>query len=250
MSYRYKLGIFIVCACLSFSAKSFVNVESVRKVEGKGFIGRSGIQTSGQMGNTEKFTSQLSTIGIWRLDANEWLYSGNYKYGTSSKKKDTNTGIAHFRHTWNYEHTVSYELFLQSEFNEFKELNSRYFLGSNVRFRLISQKYHTLFLGAGAFYEIEDFYQESRDKKHLRANSYLSYLYNFNKRVSTFVTVYYQPLFSKISNHRVRILTGLDTKLNDRLSLGVSFNVYHDAGVPRGVKPTDIDYLVGFALTY
>lgn len=227
-----------------------MNVESVRKIGGEGFIGRSGIQTSGQMGNTEKFTSQLSTIGIWRLDVNEWLYSGNYKYGTSSKIKDTNTGIAHLRHTWNYKEWISYEAFIQSEFNEFKDLNSRYFLGSNIRFKVLSHKYHTLYLGTGAFYELEDFYKHDRDKKHVRGNSYLSYLYNFNKLVSSFITIYYQPLFTYMKNHRVRVLTGLDTKLNDRLSLGISFNVYHDAGVPRGVKTTDIDYLVGFALTY
>lgn len=227
-----------------------MNVESVRKIEGQGYIGRSALQTSGQMGNTEKFTSQINTIGIWRLQQNEWLYSGNYRYGTSAKVKDTNTGIAHFRHTWKYQESLSYEAFIQSEFNEFKELNSRYFIGGNLRFRIISEKFHSLFLGTGAFYEIEDFYGFDRDRKHIRGNFYLSYLYNFNKLVSSFVTVYYQPLLSRISNHRVRILTGLDTKLNDRLSLGVSFNVYHDAGVPRGVKTTDIEYLVGFALTY
>lgn len=231
-------------------AFSFVNVESVRKIEGKGFIGRSGLQTSGQMGNTEKFTSQFTTIGAWRLDENEWLYSSNYKYGTSAKKKDTNTGIAHLRHTWNYEDPLSYELFIQSEFNEFKELNSRYYLGGNLRFRLLTEESYLLFFGMGTFYELEDFYRMERDRNHFRANLYLSYLQNINKTVSSFITVYYQPLFSELHNHRVRLLTGLDVKLSQRLSLGVSFNVNHDGGVPKGVKTTDIDYLVGLALSY
>lgn len=233
-----------------FSLGAFVNVESIRKMEGKGFIGRTGLQTSGQMGNTEKFTSQFTTIGAWRLDANEWLYSSNYKYGTSAKKKDTNTGIAHLRHTWNYELPLSYELFMQSEFNEFKELNSRYYMGGNFRFRLLTKESYYLFLGTGAFYEIEDFYQVDRDRRHIRGNFYLSYLQNLNKSVSSFITVYYQPLFSEFHNHRVRLLTGVDVKLTQRLSLGVSFNVNHDAGVPKGVKETDIDYLVGLALSY
>ncbi|HLW57621.1 MAG TPA: DUF481 domain-containing protein [Bacteriovoracaceae bacterium] len=247
-SLRYFLFSFLLL--LSPLALAFVNVESVRKIEGQGFIGRSALQTSGQLGNTEKFTSQMNTIGAWRLEENEWLYSLNYKYGTSAKVKDTNLGIAHLRHTWGYQNFLSYEVFIQSEFNEFKELNSRYFLGSNLRFKLWAEEYSSLFFGVGAFYEIEDFYLEDRDKKHWRANLYLSHLYRFNKIVSSFITVYYQPLFSNTGNHRVRFLTGIDSKLSDKLSLGVSFNVNHDAGVPRGVKETDIDYLVGFSLTY
>ncbi|HLT21943.1 MAG TPA: DUF481 domain-containing protein [Bacteriovoracaceae bacterium] len=250
LSSIYKFLILFIFFVTSHHAWSFINVESVRKIEGKGFIGRSALQTSGQMGNTEKFTSQFTTIGAWRLDQNEWLYSGNYKYGTSAKKKDTNTGIAHLRHTWGYENKLAYEAFVQSEFNEFKELNSRHYIGGNLRFRLLTEDYYYLYLGVGAFYELEDFHRYDRDRNHLRANTYLSYLQNFNKTISSFITIYYQPLFRELHNHRVRVLTGLDVKLNSKLSLGVSFNINHDAGVPKGVKTTDMDYLVGFALSY
>lgn len=218
-------------------------------MKGKGFIGRSGLQTSGQMGNTEKFTSQFSTIGAFRLDQNEWLYSGNYKYGTSAKTKDTNLGIAHLRHTWGYLNPIAYELFLQSEFNEFKELNSRNYFGGNVRFRLLLTDNYHLFLGTGIFYEREDFVTRE-DRDHLRGNFYLSYVHNLNQMVSGFATLYYQPMFSEMNNYRVRLQTGLDVKLSEKLSLSMSFNVSNDTGLPPGVKETDVDYLVGFSLSY
>lgn len=252
MSFLGPLGalLSLVLFLISSITYGFVNVESIRKIEGRGFIGRSALQTSGQLGNTEKFTSQVNTIGAWRLEDNEWLYTMNYKYGASAKVKDTNMGIAHLRHTWGYENFLSYEAFTQSEFNEFKELNSRHFIGGSFRFRLWSEEYSSMFLGVGAFYEIEDFYQEERDRNHIRNSFYLSHLYGFNKMVSSFVTIYYQPLLTRTKNHRVRLLTGIDSKLSDKLSLGVSFNVNHDSAVPQGVKETDIDYLVGFSLTY
>lgn len=234
----------------SWNTYAFINVESVRQIKGEGVIGRSALQTAGQMGNTEKFTSQLTTIGAWRLDANEWLYSGNYKYGSSGEVKDTNLGSAHLRHTWNYLKPLAYELFVQSEFNEFKELNSRHYLGFNLRFRIKQTETLNLFFGAGTFFELEDYHRFDRDRNHFRSNLYLSYVQNINKQVSSFITVYYQPIFEEVKNHRARLQSGIDVKLNSFLSLGLSFNVHHDAGVPSGVKETDVDYLVGFGISY
>lgn len=232
------------------SAHAFINVESVRQIQGKGFIGRSALQTSGQQGNTDKFTSAFTTIGAYRLDHNEWLYSGNYKYGTSAKVKDTNLGIAHLRHTWNYQKPLAYEMFAQSEFNEFKDLNSRHFLGGNFRFRLKQTETYFIYSGVGTFYEWEDFGDNTKDRNHFRGNIYLSYVQNLKKNISAFGTLYYQPLLSNTGNHRLRFQSGVDIKLTNILSVGISFNVNHDTGVPKGVKYTDIDYLVGFGVTY
>lgn len=234
----------------SLHTYAFINVESIRQIKGKGFIGSSALQTAGQMGNTEKITSQLTTIGAWRLDANEWLYSGNYKYGSSSKVKDTHLGIAHLRHTWGYLNPLAFEMFVQSEFNQFKELNSRHFIGGNLRWRLKQTETLNLFFGSGLFYELEDFYQFDRDEKKVRANLYLSYVQNMNKQVSSFATVYYQPVVNDFHNHRVRLQSGIDIKLNSLLSFGLSFNINHDAQVPQGVKQTDMDYLVGLGIKY
>lgn len=245
-----NLLLYFLLFLFSLPSLAFINVESVRQIKGKGFIGRSGLQTSGQQGNTEKFTSAFTTIGAYRLERNEWLYSGNYKYGTSAKVKDTNVGIAHLRHTWEYEKPLAYEMFVQSEFNEFKDLNSRHFFGGNLRYRLKQTKSYFIYSGIGTFYEWEDFVENTKDKNHFRGNLYLSYVQNLKKNISAFATMYYQPLFTNTANYRLRFQSGLDVKLTDILSIGISFNINHDTGVPKNVKQTDIDYLVGFGVTY
>lgn len=241
---------FIILFTFSQSASAFINVESIRKIKGEGFFGRSGLQASGQMGNTEKFTSQFSTTGAYRFEKNELLYIGNYKYGTSAKEKDTNQGSGHIRHTWGYLNPLAYELFVQSEFDEFKELNSRNYLGGNLRFRLLASDAHVVYAGLGTFYEIEDFTGMEEDKDHLRANIYLSQVHNLSKTSSLFVTLYYQPQIDKMNNYRVRLQSGIDVQLTEVLSLSITFNASHDTGLPNGVKETDSDYLAGFTLTY
>ncbi len=248
----FKLSLFSLILLLSFTqtASAFINVESIRKIKGEGFFGRSGLQASGQMGNTEKFTSQLSTTGAYRFEKNELLYIGNYKYGTSAKEKDTNQGSGHLRHTWGYINPLAYELFVQSEFDEFKELNSRNYLGGNLRFRLLASDAHVVYAGLGTFYEIEDFAGLDEDKDHFRANIYLSQVHNLSKTSSLFVTLYYQPQLDRMNNYRVRLQSGIDVQLTQVLSLSMTFNSSHDTGLPTGVKETDSDYLAGFTLTY
>ena len=202
MLLKYFCFLFLVFG--SSNLHAFINVESIRQIKGEGFIGRSALQTSGQQGNTEKFTSAFTTIGAYRLDLNEWLYSGSYKYGTSGKVKDTNHGIMHLRHTWNYKKKIAYEAFIQSEFNEFKELNSRHFLGGNLRYRIKQSKTYFFYSGLGLFYEWEDFVKTNKDKNHLRGNLYFSYVQNLEKNISSFATLYYQPLFSNTGNYRIR----------------------------------------------
>jgi hypothetical protein len=249
---RFSIGIFTLSLTLCFThqAFAFINVESIRKLEGKGFVGRSGLQASGQMGNTEKFSSQFSTTGAYRLDQNEWLYLANYKYGTSFKIKDTNLGSAHLRHTWGYLNPLAYELFIQSEFDEFKRLNSRNYLGGNLRFRLIGNDDHTVYAGLGSFYEIEDFAGMEEDEEHFRGNIYLSQVHNIGSASSMFLTLYYQPILTETNIYRVRLQAGLDVPLTKALSLSLTLNASHDTGLPENVKKTDSDYLAGFSLTY
>lgn len=248
-----KISSLFILNCLftlaTATAQAFINVESLRQIDGKGFVGSSGLQISGQEGNTQKFTSQFTTIGVYRLDQNEWLYTANYKYGSSSYLKDTNHARGHIRHTWNYLENLAYEAFLQSEFDEFKQLNSRSYLGANLRFNLIYSDKHRLYAGLGTFYEVEDF-TKNGDSEGWRGNIYLSYVNKISEITSGFFILYFQPKFSDVEDYRVRVQTGLDIRLSANLSLDIDLNLSHDTGLPDQVKKTDSDYMVGFSIKY
>lgn len=247
---RIKRIIFSGLFLFSIKSQAFINIESLRQVEGAGFLGKTTLQISGQQGNTDKFTSQFSSMGVFRDNGNEWLYTGSYKYGTSAGLRDTNLGSGHIRHTWGFLNPLAYEAFVQSGFDEFKKLNARNYVGANLRFRMVHTDKHRLYSGAGAFYEVEDFMGESEDREGVRGNFYLSYVNRLNEILSSSTTVYYQPKFKEVENYRVRLQTGLDVRLTQRLSLDVDFNLTHDTSLPADVKTTDIDYLLGFSVSY
>lgn len=240
----------ILTLLISTQAQAFINIESLRQIEGQGYLGQTTLQISGQQGNTDKFTSQASTMGVYRFDANEWLYTASYKYGTSANIKDTNLGSGHIRHTWNYQEELAYEAFTQTAFDEFKKLNSQNYAGGNLRFRLLHSESNRLYAGTGIFYEVEDFEGQNEDVEGFRGNLYLSHVARLNEIVTSSTVIYYQPKFNDISNYRLRFMTGLDLRITNTLSLDVDFNLVNDSGLPEGVKQTDLDYLVGFSVKY
>lgn len=251
MTFKSGLLSAILLFILTFSEGSlaFINIESIRQISGEGFVGRTGLQITGQDGNTNKFTSQLTLLTAYRSDNNEWIFTGDYKYGESFYRKDTNLGSAHIRHTWGYTNPLAYETFVQSGFNEFQELNSRNYFGGNLRFSLSEDGQSRFYLGTGAFYEIEDF-SSAEDREGIRGNFYLSYLKKLNELITGSGIIYYQPLFKNAEQLRVRAQLGVDIVLTKSLILDIDLNVAHNTGLPPGVKETDIDYLLGVSLKF
>ncbi|UYL07331.1 DUF481 domain-containing protein [Bdellovibrio sp. SKB1291214] len=245
-----KLFSTLLFSLVSIPAFAFINIESLRQIDGKGYLGQTTLQVAGQQGNTDKFTSQASTMGVYRLDVNEWLYTASYQYGTSANVKDTNLGSGHIRHTWNYQEPLAYEAFAQSAFDEFKKLNSQNYAGGNLRFRIYHGEGNRLYAGVGAFYEVEDFEGQDEDAEGVRGNLYISHVARLNETVTSSTVIYYQPKFNDIANYRLRLMTGLDVRMTKSLSLDIDFNLVNDSGLPEGVKQTDIDYLVGFSVKY
>src|SRR5690606_22376898 len=136
-----------------------------------------------------------------RYTRDELLFTGDYLYGTSFNVKDTNRGHGHLRYTFFHREKIAYETFVQSEFDEFKDLNSRNLIGANVRNRIRSDDSHILYLGYGAFYEVENFIGND-DHEGFRGNFYVSYSYKLNDLVAASLTTYYQPLLKDVETHR------------------------------------------------
>jgi hypothetical protein len=229
---------------------AFINVESVRQRDGEGFFGNSSLKASGQRGNTNKLTLNASTIDIQRGQRDEVLMLLDYNYGSSENIKDTNNAQAHARYVFFSREPSAYEIFAQYEFDQFKDLNSREIAGANLRRRLFRDELTSIFGAAGAFYEIED-YTSVAHRNGARGNFYLSYARKLEDRLTTSTTVYYQPLFRRAGDYRIRAQADLDVHLTHSLRLNIEYVLSHDSWVPTpNIVKTDMNWLFGLSLAY
>lgn len=239
----------ILIAFLSQQAQAFINVEEVRREAGAGFVGKSSATLNGQKGNTDKFAVGLSTLNIYRHGENELLFLGDYNFSETFGPTDTNNGRLHVRYTINPEDKYSWESFIQSEFDQFKQIRSRDLAGLNLRQRLGKNQKESFYAGYGTFYEYQ-IWNDGEIFQIPRANLYLAYVDQFNPCCSAFGIVYLQPSWLALKDFRFELQAGTTAILTERLSLTAQFSVETETKRPVGVKPTDVTYTSGLILKY
>ena len=243
--------IFPMLALLIYSSASFafINIESVRAQPGDGFLGKSSVKVAGQRGNTNKFTTNLSSVAIERGQRDEFLVLGSYAYSYTSDVRDTNNASLHFRYTFFDREENALETFVQYEFDEFKDLNDRNLGGANLRHRFYKDQTSFFFGGAGGFFELED-YKIVGTRRGFRGNFYVSYVEKLSDRATATGVIYYQPLIDSLDDFRIRFQAGLEMALSTKFSVDIDLTVNHDNWVPGPVQKTDTMYTVGFSYTY
>ena len=233
------------------SAHAFINTETIRKQNaGDGLFGNTSGKVTGQSGNTDKLTTNFTTLNIDRGPRDELMFIGTYNYGNSAHIKDTNNAQGMLRYTFFDRQPMAYEVFTQTEYDEFKDLKARNLLGANVRERLISTVETSVYGGVGGFVESED-YSPYGTRKGVRANLYTAFAEKIDERLTGSATVYYQPLFSTPSDYRIRLQADLDVNLTKRLLLNLEYTLNFDSWVPVAtVQKADQSYLVGMTVKY
>jgi putative salt-induced outer membrane protein YdiY len=229
---------------------AFMNIESIRQVAKEGTSGSVGAKLNGASGNTEKLSTEFTTLTLVRSDLNEYLAAGKYRYGESRHVKDAHDGNLHLRYTRALKPWLGAESFGQSEFDEFKRLKRRDLAGAGLRTRLSQEGTSGLYLGTGLFYEHEIFEENIASEETFRANLYLSFVRTFSDHVSATLIGYYQPSFEGFGDTRALIDSGLQVHLTEKLALTLEFDLQYDSQPPAGVKQTDTSYLTGLAYAY
>ena len=142
-----------------------------------------------------------------------------------------------------------WEAFSQAEFNEFQALKLRSLLGGGLRFCLLRTDSQSVFFGAGTFYEDEDINGDA-DQANFRGNIYLSYRALIEKNFETVLVGYYQPNYNIISDYRLQMTAGFETKINKWIQFVNSISFARDTVPPLSIEQDDIVYKLTINLSY
>ena len=239
--------ILILLLFYSIHTYAFIDVESIRR-DGLGLNGFTELTLSGASGNTSKLSSSLGSYLGYKIGKRAFLLIGEYNYSESAKVKDTQNGSIHFRLTQKISQKLITELYVQREFNDFKDLNSRSLFGVGLRRPLIIRVQTSIYAGISAFYENQELSSGIKEKL-VRGNMYLSLVSSFDHFKLT-TTSYYQPSLKSLKDFRLQLKFTLDFKLSEVVSFVVQASLMHDASPATSVKYTDINYLTGIKLRY
>ena len=230
-----------LCLATSFSP-AFITLDPPVIGEEKGVEGEVGISGAYSAGNTD--SSAVGFSGKAEYYRKDWmLYMlGAYHYGEANHDKNTNDGLLHFRYIHDIHDTpYDYELFVQSEFNEFQDVKMRNLVGANIR-RDFSGYFDKCFIGLGLFYSyMEPDTVSVLDPvyERIKLNTYLSLSKEVNTHFSVTYLGFYQPDIEDFSDYRITQILQFDTLITDNVTLGLDISHRYNATPYHQIEKND-----------
>jgi len=176
-----------------------------------------------------------------------------FSYGSASGEINTNKTYAHIRfvHTVLDYDSLNYETFVQSETNEFTNVEKKLLLGGGLRYHKNLKTYGNFYVGLGGFYEQINYLTAlDPQEKNGRINSYISYTKSFNKGSKFSYVMYYQPNIEDFKDYIFSNAIELEILIYKTLYL--DFVVYYDVDSKPaiGVKETDFTQKTSFTYKF
>ncbi len=229
---------------LSSFSPAFVNLAPPVIGEKKGLDGEASLGAKFNSGNSDTLSLGLGAKGEYSDE--EWLIYmiAAYAYGESNDIQDTNDGLLHLRYVHEIADTAyDYELFAQTEFNEFQDIKSRNLAGANIRRDFASLPFDRFYVGVGLFYsymEPDSISETDPVYKRVKMNTYISFLKKVNDVFSVTYLGYYQPTVDDFSDYRIFQIVQFTTDITEHTAL--SFDVLHkyNATPYHQIEKTDI----------
>jgi putative salt-induced outer membrane protein len=234
--------IFLTTLFFTSLGYGFINVEPPVIGEKEGINAEVSLNADYNTGNSDKATVGTSTKG--QYNSEEWLlyFIAAYSYGESNGEKDTNDGMIHLRYIHTLiEDSYDYEIFYQTEFNEFQNIRIRNLAGTNVR-RKLHIGFDKFYLGTGVFYEYQkpdELAEENPIYKRAKLNTYISFLKKFNTHVNLTYLGYYQPNIEDFSDYTVSQTLQLNSLITENITLSIDLMHHYNTTPYQNVEKSD-----------
>ena len=153
------------------------------------------------------------------------FFIGNYNLIRSKDEDFQNSYFFHLRYNHKITDFLRLEGFIQNQNNTLLTISNRNLAGAGVRLKLVSEENTRVYFGNAYMYEIETLEDTGERLYNHRNSSYLSATYAFPKTRLDFTgTVYFQPLYRYIANHRVLSQLKAEMPLTGHLSISALYN--------------------------
>ncbi|MDO6820251.1 DUF481 domain-containing protein [Zobellia sp. 1_MG-2023] len=154
-----------------------------------------------------------------------FFFIGNYNLIRSKDEDFQNSYFFHVRYNQKITDLFRLEAFIQNQNNTLLTIRNRSLVGAGVRLKLVSEDNAKVYFGNAYMYEIEIEKDTEVQFNNHRNSSYLSATYAFPKTGLDFTgTLYFQPLYRYIANHRVLSQLKAEMPLSGHLSISALYN--------------------------
>lgn len=178
-----------------------------------------------------------------------YFFIGNYNLIRSPDQDFQNSWFFHLRYNQKLTDLFRLEGFIQNQNNALLTITSRNLVGAGIRLKLISKENTKVYFGNAYMYEIEKIDATDQLFYNHRNSSYLSMNQSFkNTKLDITGTVYFQPLYTHIGNHRILCQLKTELPISKIVSLSALYNYFYSSFSPTAEN--DRSSNLSFGLTF
>lgn len=223
---------FSILALIFFLGNSNAQVLNIEKERIR--TDTTGWSGSGQLSfNLLSNVQKLAEFGLeghlqYKTYRSLYLALSDYELINSGKSDYSNKGMLHLRYNYKLSKLITYEGFMQGQFNKVLNLEFRGLLGSGLRFKMIGHDKLRLYSGLAYMFEYELPSGEVAEEYNHRMSSYLSLSIRPNANFSIYGTMYYQPRIDYFTDYRISVGLDLMFRITRHLYYAVSYEELDD----------------------
>lgn len=243
------LILFIILFCDSINAQ-LVNIESKRmQLDSIRFALKSDLLFNYSDNNGDylfelgsNVTTQYKSKDLKKI----YFLLGNYKLVRSNDQDLRNSYFIHLRYNQKLSRLLRLEAFLQQQNNELLTITNRSLVGAGIRLKILSTEATKVYFGNAYMYEIEKITATGQQFYNHRHSTYMSVSHAWKKaNLDLTGTVYFQPLYNTIGNHRILQQFKAELPINKVVSLSALFNYFYSSFSPDTDKDRSSNLSVG-----
>jgi len=206
---------------------------------------------SNQNGETYFATGTNVTTQFKSKDLEKiYFLVGNYNLVRAEGTDYQNSWFLHARYNQKLSKLLRAEAFVQYQQNQLLVIDSRFLLGAGIRLKVLSGKSLGAYLGNAAMYEIEGSTEYDQRNYNFRHSAYFSLSYSPKEiGVNLINTLYFQPLYQSIANHRVLEQFKIEVPVSRVISISGTFNYSLISVTPAGTRDYTSNVLFGLTFT-
>lgn len=248
-----KYLILILFIALSFHANSqILNVESLRKVtDTSGFSGSASLDFSLKKDLNEYFGFRTNMHVQYKMNKHLVLIKNDLEFQRIEGNKFANSGISHLRYNYKIFPRITWEVFIQAQYNKVSKINFRGLLGTGPRFKLSDSERFNFYVGTLVMYEQEELDDDLTPiERDIRGSAYFSFSLYPRQNISVISTTYYQPQLSEFKDYRISSQTSLLIKMFENLSFKTTYTYIYDEFPAEGIPKSQYSFTSGIAYTF
>lgn len=238
----------LVFSFISSPLWALVSIAPVDIGSKPGFSGNIAGALSAKSGNTDKKEYMLG-LRLQYDQGSDYLAWGTftYDYGESAGRKNEDRLYGHVRGIYALNGgDWCGELFVQSEQDDFKDIEERSLAGGGLRWRFLnSDEWGKGYAGLGGMYEKIDYAHPliNPSENNGRVNSYVAYTKKFTGGPKLSYVGYYQPKFDENSDYVTSQTAEVIVPVYGKLSLSLVAKYLYDSRPAVGTEKRDTAYL-------